>query len=210
MSQTPTSDAEHLISSARPYGVGDFGQAGLVARLGADSREPESASGALFEVEGVYYPRVWDVKSAFGEVHGHTGVVLGTNSGVRPTLALRVGGKRVFGDYPFHEAAFIGGPDSIRGLRPQRFAGDASVFGNAELRLRLFRANFLVPTDVGVLGLADAGRVFMLPGDSSREWHTAAGGGVWLSFLNRRHTVSLTAARGEGEVRLYFQGGFLF
>lgn len=210
MSQTPTSDVRHLISRAQPYGVGDFGQAGIAARLGADSREPESTSGALFEIEGTYYPRVWDVKSAFGEVHGHTGIVLGTSSGLRPTLALRVGGKRVFGDYPFHEAAFIGGPDSIRGLRPQRFAGDAAAFGNAELRLRLFRATILVPTDVGVLGLADAGRVFMLPGDSSREWHTAVGGGVWMSFLNRRNTVSLTAARGDGEVRLYFQGGFLF
>jgi hypothetical protein len=31
-----------------------------------------------------------------------------------------------------------------------------------------------------------------------------------MSFLDRRHTVSLTAARGEGELRIYFQGGFLF
>jgi hypothetical protein len=208
LSTTPTSRGG-IIADARPYGVGDFGQAGVSARLAVDSREPESVSGAMFQVEGTYYPRVWDVESAFGEVHGETGVVLGASSGLRPALALRVGGKRVWGEYPFHEAAFIGGPDSIRGLRPQRFAGDASVYGNAELRFRLFRANILVPTDVGVLGLADAGRVFVLP-DPSKEWHTAFGGGLWMSFLNRRHTVSLTAASSEGQVRLYFQGGFLF
>jgi hypothetical protein len=209
MSQTPTDDPQRFISSARPYGVGDFGQAGLVARLGVDSREENSVSGALFEVEGTYYPQVWDVRSAFGEVHGQTGFVLGTSSGLRPSLAVRIGGKRVFGEYPFHEAAFIGGPDSVRGLRPQRYAGDAAAYGNAELRLRLFRMNLLVPTDVGVLGLADAGRVFVLP-DPSRRWHTAVGGGVWMSFLDRRNTVSLTAARSEGQVRLNFQGGFLF
>jgi hypothetical protein len=206
MSTTPTDDASLFISGARPYGVGDFGQAGIVARLGVDSREQESVSGALFVVEGTYYPQVWDVRSAFGEVHGEAGVVLGASSAA---LALRVGGKRVFGDYPFHEAAFIGGPDTVRSLRPQRYAGDAAAYGNAELRLRLFEVNVLVPTEVGVLGLADAGRVFVLP-DPSRKWHTAVGGGVWMSFLSRRNTVSLTAARGDGENRVYFQGGFLF
>jgi hypothetical protein len=209
MATTPTDDPARFISSARPYGVGDFGQAGIAARLGVDSREEDSRSGALFEVEGTYYPKVWDVRSDFGEVHGQTGFVLGAASGLQPSLAVRVGGKRVFGEYPFHEAAFIGGSDSIRGLRPQRYAGDAAVYGNAELRLRLFRMNLLVPTDVGVLGLADGGRVFVLP-DPSRRWHTAVGGGVWMSFLNRRNTLSVTAARSEGQVRVNFQGGFLF
>jgi hypothetical protein len=209
MSTTPTDDPSLFISRARPYGVGNFGQAGMAARFGVDSREPDSVSGALFEVAGAYYPKVWDVRNDFGEVHGQTGVVLGAASGLRPALALRIGAKRVFGEYPFHEAAFIGGPDSVRSLRPERYAGDAAVYGNAELRLRLFRANILVPTDAGVLGLADAGRVWVLP-DPSRKWHTAVGGGVWASFLDRRNTVSLTAASGDGEVRLYFQGGFLF
>ena len=44
---------------------------------------------------------------------------------------------------------------TVRGLRLQRYAGDASAWGNAELRLRLFRANLLVPADVGLFGLVD-------------------------------------------------------
>jgi hypothetical protein len=208
MTQTPL-DQGGFIAASRPYGTGDFGQVGVSARLKVDSREETSTSGAVMQVEGAYYPQVWDVREAFGEVHGHAGLVLGAAGGMQPSIALRAGGKQVWGTYPFHEAAFLGGPDSIRGLRPNRYAGDAAAYGNAEARVRLFRAVILVNTDVGLLALADAGRVW-LDGDPSDRWHTAVGGGVWMSFLKRANTVRLTVARGEGETRVYFQGGFLF
>src|SRR5262249_13244424 len=39
----------------------------------------------------------------------------------------------------------IGGPDSVRGLREQRYSGDASLYGNVELRLRLFNHEGSLP-----------------------------------------------------------------
>ncbi len=67
----------------------------------------------------------------------------------------------------------------------------------------------VVPADVGIFGLADAGRVF-LEGESSDEWHTAFGGGLWLGFLSRSNTVSAAVASSKERTRVYLQAGFGF
>jgi hypothetical protein len=200
-----------FLALTRPYGTGDFGEVGVGAQLLWDSRNHARAAtrGAMFQVSGNYYPAVWDVRSGFGEVHGEAAAFLSPRTPLRPTLALRAGGKHIWGTFPFHESAFIGGPGTVRGLRLQRYAGDAAAWGNAELRLRLFEVNLLVPEEFGVFGLADAGRVF-LDGEQSRRWHTGVGGGVWISFLKRENTISVAAARSEGRTRVYFGAGFGF
>ena len=65
------------------------------------------------------------------------------------------------------------------GYTLNRFAGDASVVGNAEVQVALGRFNAALPFRFGVLGLADVGRVFVANQSSSR-WHTGYGGGFWL------------------------------
>jgi hemolysin activation/secretion protein len=152
---------------------------------------------------------VWDVDSAFGELHGEAATYLTAPLALQPTLALRVGGQRVWGRYPFHEAAFLGGPDTLRGLRSQRYAGDGLLWGNSELRVRLGAAELVVPAEFGVFALADAGRVF-LDGEASSRWHTGVGGGIWLAFAKRANLVSLSVARSEGKTRFYAQTGFMF
>ena len=88
----------------------------------------------------------------------------------------------------------------IRGFQTRRFAGESALYGNFDLRLRLFRATILLPSHVGVFGLADAGRVW-LDGEDSQRWHADGGGGVWLSALNYRGTVSAYIAHGnEGNI----------
>jgi hypothetical protein len=200
-----------FLALTRPYGVGDFGEVGLGASLRWDLRnQPRAATkGAMVYTEGNYYPAVWSVRSGFGEVHGEASTFLSPDVALQPTLALRVGAKRLWGTFPFHESAFVGGIGTVRGLRLQRYAGNASAWGNAELRLRLFGINLLVPGDVGVFGLADTGRVF-LEGEDSRRWHTGVGGGLWVSFLRRENTISVAAASSEGRTRLYFGAGFMF
>jgi len=177
-----------------------------------DSRDhPANATrGLLLDTAGSFYPKMWDVKTAFGEVHGDVSTYLSASSSfLQPTLALRAGGKRVWGDYPFFEAAFIGGSSTVRGFRPQRFAGDAAVYGNAELRLSLAQVTIILPADLGVFGLADAGRVY-LAGETSDKWHTAAGGGIWLAFLNRDATFTIAVARSQERTGLYVRAGFVF
>jgi hypothetical protein len=201
-------EAGRFITAARPYGVGTFGEAGATARLRIDTRDIPSAArhGALFETTGTFYPAVWDVQSAFGEVHGEAAGYL---SGGPATLALRGGGKRVWGTYPFYEAAFIGGSNSVRGFRAQRFAGDSSAWGNAELRLFLTKFFLVLPGEFGVFGLGDGGRVW-LDGESSDQWHTAVGGGIWFAFLNRANTVTVTVAHSKERTGVYVRGGFAF
>jgi hypothetical protein len=202
---------DRFLAVARPYGVGDFGEVGAGASLRWDTRNRARAAtrGATVYAEGNYYPSVWSVQSPFGEVHGEAAAFFSAPVVLQPTLALRVGGKQVWGTYPFHEAAFIGGPGNLRGLRIQRYAGDACAWGNAELRLRLFGLKLLVPEEVGVFALTDAGRVF-LDGEDSRRWHMGVGGGLWMSFLGRENTVSVAAAHSEGRTRLYVGAGFGF
>ena len=67
----------------------------------------------------------------------------------------------------------------------------------------------IVPTDFGVFGLADAGRVF-LEGENSDTWHRAFGGGVWLAPLDRNYTLSAAVAAGDERTGFYLQAGFAF
>jgi hypothetical protein len=202
--------ASRLIGEERPYGSGRFGQTGVRLGLALDHgyREPKRTKGASLSAQGNFYPALWSVRDTFGEVHGAATAFVTAPLPLEPTLALRAGGRKVFGPYPFQEAAFLGGED-VRGLVQQRYAGDGSVYANTELRLLLRHRDGTIVSRLGVFGLADVGRVF-LKGESSARWHTAVGGGVWLSVVDPAYTVSLAVARSEGHVRLYLQGGFMF
>lgn len=68
--------------------------------------------------------------------------------------------------------------------------------------------NLRLRGDLGVLALADAGRVFTA-GERSSAWHTAYGGGLWVRLLGGNQTLGATYARGD-EHRLYLWNGFLF
>jgi len=200
-----------FIDAARPYGVADYGQIGGTADFRADTRDvPRAASrGISFRLGGSVYPKTLDVTAAFGEGHAEAATYLTARMPLQPTLAVRVAGKKVWGTYPLHEAAYVGGATTVRGFVEHRFAGDASVHGNVELRLSLAKFFFLVPTELGLFGLGDAGRVF-LSGETSDRWHGAAGGGLWIAFLNRANTVSVAAAHSVEGTRVYVRAGFPF
>jgi hypothetical protein len=200
-----------LLGALRPYGSEDFGQLGAAVRLKLDTTDKPGlpSSGLLFSAAGAFYPKAMDVKDAFGEIHGEATTYLCARIPLEPTLRLHAGGKRVFGTYPFHEAAFLGGAASLRGLRAQRYAGDASVYGSAELRFSLAKAFVLVPGELGIFGLADVGRVY-LEGEASDRWHHGVGGGVFFASPNRRNSVSLALARSEKRTGVYLRAGLAF
>ena len=205
-----TSDAATFIAVTRPYGTGTFSQAGLRVVLDLDGREIRGAPARGYRIEAgaAWYPEVLDVESSFGEVHGEAALYASPASG-NPTLAVRAGGRKLWGTFPYSDAAFLGGSDNVRGLREQRFAGDAAAWGSAELRVFLARVFLLLPIDIGVLGLTDVGRVF-LNGESSDRWHGAWGGGLWLAPLNREATVHLSVARHDARMAVHMGMGFAF
>jgi hypothetical protein len=59
------------------------------------------------------------------------------------------------------------------------------------------------------MALADGGRVF-LEGESSDTWHTAWGGGVWLSVLDPNNVLTLQIVRTAERTAAYFRFGFPF
>lgn len=66
-----------------------------------------------------------------------------------------------------------------------------------------------MPADIGVFGLYDTGRVWLSREDAER-WHSGAGGGFWLAFLQPGNTLSLAIARAEGRTGIYSGAGFAF
>jgi hypothetical protein len=208
---TTTPTAGSLLDSVRPYGVAHFLQYGPAAEFRSDTRDRPGAAtrGTLLVVGGTWYPAVADVRSPFGEAHGEAAAYLSARMPLEPTLALRVAAKKVWGSYPFQEAAYVGGATTVRGFPEHRFAGDAALYTNSELRLRLAKIFVLFPEDLGVLGLADAGRVY-LAGESSDRWHAGVGGGLWLSFVSRANVLSVAAAHSVEGTRVYLRAGFSF
>ncbi|OLC31876.1 MAG: hypothetical protein AUH81_17115 [Candidatus Rokubacteria bacterium 13_1_40CM_4_69_5] len=206
-----TVDSGTFVAVSPPYGVRDFLQVGAQAELRVDARDRARApsKGALVALGGSWYPAAYDVVAPFGEGHAEAAAYLTAAIPLQPTLALRVAGMKVWGRYPFHQAAYIGGATTVRGFSEHRFAGDAAVYGNAELRLACVRLFALLPEELGVFGLADVGRVY-LAGETSDRWHAGVGGGVWVAFLSRANTVSVAAARSVEGTRVYVRAGFAF
>jgi outer membrane protein assembly factor BamA len=210
------SNDARFIAEDRPYGTGTFSQLGAGATLRIDTRDMALAAtrGVYFELGGNGYPRFADVDRAFGEVHGRVATYLTPKGPGSPTLALQLGAKKVFAtkdSLPFHEAAFLGSPSTLRGYRDHRFAGDrGAVYGSAELRLPLTHAFILVPGRQGILAFYDFGRVYQR-GEVSDTWYHSYGGGVWLGFLTRGSVLSLTFGHGdEGNDKVYVRAGFAF
>jgi hypothetical protein len=191
--------------------MGAYGQMGLGAELTLEGRDRTraSTSGAALTLVGRTYPAIWDVEEAFGFVAGTASLFVSPWEAMRPTLALRGGAKKVFGTYPFHEAAYLGGPETVRLGVEQRFGGDASVHGSAEIRLALGRAMLVLPANVGVSALYDIGRVW-LAGEESTRWHDVFGGGLWVAFLRPENVLSFAVAKSDERTGVYLGMGFAY
>ena len=201
-------EADRFITPAT-YGTGTFGMLSVSGRFRLETQNQLLAAtrGLTLTLGGSYFPAALDVEEQFGEAHAEASTfVAAPTLPLEPTLALRVGGKRVWGRFPFQEAAYIGDASTVRLGRQNRYGGDASVYAGSELRLFLTKFYFLAPADFGVLGLADVGRVY-LDGEASDRWHAAGGGGIWASFLDRSYMLSLSLAKSSEHTALYFRVG---
>lgn len=204
-------DSGRIIAATAPYGAGTYFQTGARLRLEVDTRDRASypTRGVTVQVEGRVHPPVGDVDTTYGAVEGAATTYLTAAAPLRPTLALRAGGKVMLGPYPYFEAATIGDARTVRLGHQHRFAGDAALYGNVELRLHLTRFFFILPGELGVFGLADGGRVF-LEGESSDTWHTAFGGGVWISVLGPGNVLSAALASSDERTALYLGLGMTY
>ena len=217
-----------FISQQQPYGYDGFGQAGLELQLHFDTR----GSPELFDVggrnvlvgmgEGQRLPALWgkldfgasaypamlDAETGYQKIGGVASAYLTIPFLTRPILALRGGGEKLFGAFPYFDAAFVGGSRSLRTEHRQRFAGDASLFGTTELRVPIANFPFILPWDIGALGFVDAARVYV-DGDSPGGWHQGVGAGIWISLV--RPDIGLTIVRTNNpDRRVVTRIGFAF
>jgi len=207
--RTPADSGTLLRNTGPYYGAGNFGQVGGRAVLELDTRDALAAParGTHLRLEGRGYPAAWDVVEPFGSVSAEASTYVSAGDPPAATVALRVGGAHVSGTAPLAEAVYVGGGTTVRGYAEQRFAGTSGAYANAELRLTVAR---LPAGDVGVFGLADAGRVWVA-GEPSDRWHAAAGGGLWFAWRHSRaNTVSLAVAKSPERSALYLRTGFMF
>ena len=223
-SQTPT-DSSTIVAEQAPVGVGDFGLVAVRGGLSYDSRqsavvaakadytktsvaseEAFSVSGVRFDASGFVVPKAWDVKSDYGGFDGQFAAYLGNR---RAHLALRAGGRKLWGDYAWFDAAYVGGANN-RGYRNRRFAGDASLAGSLSLRAWLGDVGLkVIALRFGVVAFGDTGRVWV-EGEDSKTWHSSLGGGLLVQPMGAPFTFHVTAAKGTEGTRMYFGAGYPF
>lgn len=196
------------VAATSPLGSEPLGRVHAIASIILDSRDSRwyPMQGLDLELTATVAPPVWDLSSPYSRFDASVATFLPLPPGSGPVLALRAGGSRVWGEFPFQESAFLGGSHTLRGFQRERFAGDGMVFGNAELRIPLVEMELLMRGHLGVSGLLDAGRVYV-DGDSPGGWHHARGGSIW--FATPAISGSLTYAYGEDH-RVYADFGLPF
>ena len=62
-----------------------------------------------------------------------------------------------------------------------------------------------------MFGLGDVGGMFYdQDPDDADTWHNGGGGGIWMSFIEQAHTLSVAVAKCDDLTGLYVRTGFLF
>jgi hypothetical protein len=201
----------NFINSNRPYGWPSFDELGIKLAFAHDTRDSPVAprSGALVAGTMKYFPAVLDAGAQFGGVAGAVSTYWTPDAEERFTVAVRAGGEKIWGPFPAFESAFLGGETTVGGLPVQRYAGDASAYGNFEARWQLAPLPFVLRWDFGVSGIVDAGRVFAT-GQSSDHWHAGYGGAIWAMLPDRSIGGTLALMYAEGNLALYAGTAFRY
>jgi hypothetical protein len=230
-----TKGGDSLVELEKPYGAGSFGEAGLRAGFEYDSRgrslgmtaqrgmaAPDASAalaapkvgGVRLLAEGFFVPKAWDVTESFGGLEGSLAGYLGNQ---KLAFAARVGGRTVWGPYPWFESASIsadtagaGASGKVRGYYDGRFRGDSSLFGGAELRWWIGkRKGAVLPLRWGLTTFCESGRVWYAD-ETSKKWHTGYGVGLMVQLIGTPMALTGSMANGTEGIHFYVGGGYSF
>ena len=204
-------DPNTILDSLQLDNTGERSQIGMQVGYSLDTRDNELTpySGFYVNLKAMHYPGLIERELKYQKISLDSRAYLRTEFITTSSLALRFLGAYVWGNYPLHMSAFLGGQPNLLGYERGRFSGDALLYGAAALRSYLFSVKILVPAKVGFSVFAESGRVFY-EDENSKKWHPSFGGGVWISFLERELTLNLTVAKSAEDTILYFTTGFMF
>ncbi len=124
-------------------------------------------------------------------------------------IANRTGGGTTLGSAEYYQQFKLGGTNNLRGFYYWRFTGKSIAYNNLEVRLKLLSfSSYLVPGTLGLVLFNDVGRVWA-PGESSQQWHTGYGGGVYFLPAQLALLQAVVGFSKEG-VYPYITAGFRF
>jgi hypothetical protein len=126
-------------------------------------------------------------------------------------LSTSFGASKIFGNYEFEQAQYLGFKQNLRGFRFDRFAGRSRAYNNTELRWRfgddinlgLFRGS------LGILAFNDVGRVWV-ENEQSKRLHDGYGWGIWIAPLNRLVIAGTLSYSNEEKNLAFVTIGFQF
>ncbi len=164
--------------------------------------------GMYFHTELGAKTEIDNTEQTFGYINSHLGFYNSISTNRKLVLKTDLRNQLRFGnDIVFYQSANIGGQTGLRGFRLQRFTGQNSFVGNADLR---YTFNTLktktLPLQFGVFGGYDIGRVWVTSEDSN-TWHQSYGGGFWVSSAE---SISGTFNLFNSVDGLRFSFGFSF
>jgi len=192
------------------YGLGSINSINFSGRISLDTRDHKAqpSRGIYSNISLVVCPKLLDIMDTYYKGEFDFRLYLPLSSERYNVLALRTGGSGVTDNYPFYASAMIGGDNSLRGYNRERFAGDAALFFQSELRTYLTDIKIIINGEIGFSLLAETGRVFTQ--NYSNKWHQSYGGGLWTSFLEKKLIVSISAAFSNEATMVYFDSKMSF
>jgi hypothetical protein len=110
-------------------------------------------------------------------------------------LAVRTGGATVNGKPQFYQLPTIGGGQTLRGYRRDRFYGKTTFYNSNELQWVTNLKSTLFNGRIGLIALYDIGRVWQ-PNENSDQWHRGYGGG-FLMVPFEKIMVSVTYGKSN-------------
>ena len=206
-------DSDTLLTRFRygEYGTGTLNALGIHLGIEIEGRDNIEfpANGYFISLRGSTFPAVFNIPEAFYKTYIDLRGFITHPSLSGITLALRVSGERVWGQYPFYAGATIGGIESVRGYNQDRFSGDAALFGQAELRMFLTNLNLILRSKFGINAFVETGRVWVT-GEDSKKWHPSYGLGLWLNYLDGMFIISSYIATSPERTTFAFGFGMGF
>ncbi|UOQ97701.1 metallophosphoesterase [Hymenobacter sp. 5317J-9] len=206
-----TYENRHFGIRASDFQVNQYLGGLLYLNLDASSSPKNPRIGIRWYNEFQYNFQLNGEQLQYGRLTSEIRAYLTPNLPFQITYAGRIGVAHNLGDYRFYQANTLGGTTNLRGYRRTRYSGRSSVYGNFEARLQLLSFNaYLFPGKLGILGLADFGRVYSDNDTRSglSALHSGFGGGVYVDILKQ---AVINATYSIGEEKLVFVGfDFLF
>jgi hypothetical protein len=174
--------------------------AGITFSVNRNSRDNDilPAKGYYFDVAFQSYIGLNGSSRDFLQVRPQLTYYFSLNNRSTIVLSDRIGGGVSFGAPAFYQSMFLGGNGNLLGYLGNRFAGDHMLYNNLQGRIKLFNiASYVLPGQMGLTGFFDSGRVWAR-GESSDQWHTGYGGGLYFSPARLTVIQALAGYSKEG------------